>query len=249
MGKSLIPRRRVRIILLIVCIALALLEIQTRFCGKLLDEWAKRRGLFIAYYRTEEYKNTWFGVPVAQFPGDLVTYSNLVNEVRPDVIVEAGTAQGGLTAFLATVLHYVNPEGKVVTIDIFDEDWNKTVASGKIPDELEEKIIFIKGDDTSESVLSQIRALVHNQKTLIILDTLHSKEHVLKELHAYEDFVSKGSYLIVNDTHHDDMYTNPGPRAAVLEYLETTDRFVLETRLPRFYISCIISGVLKRVGD
>ena len=34
---------------------------------------------------------------------------------------------------------------------------------------------------------------------MVVLDSNHSKEHVLKELHLYSEFVSKGSFIIACD--------------------------------------------------
>jgi len=40
----------------------------------------------------------------------------------PDFIVETGTFRGGSAALWAMVLQQINPEGRVITIDI--EDWS-----------------------------------------------------------------------------------------------------------------------------
>lgn len=240
--------RVARILLLVIGIAIGLLEIQTRFIGRALDTWAQQRTLFVAHYRTSEFVNQWFGVPAAQFPADFMTYQDLIWEVKPDYIIEAGTSYGGLTLFLASVLQHINPEGKVISLDITAELWGDTLARGLVPNELAERIIFIEGDDLSDTVVGQVRELVAGKKALVILDTLHTKEHVFKELQVYREFVSPKSYLVVNDTHHDEMYTNPGPRAAVHEFLKQGGHsFVLRTDLPRFSVSGIKEGVLQRV--
>jgi cephalosporin hydroxylase len=48
--------------------------------------------------------------------------------------------------------------------------------------------------------------------------------HVINELHAYAPMVSRGSYLVVEDTHMDGVPTapdfGPGPMAAVRRFLE-----------------------------
>ena len=35
---------------------------------------------------------------------------------------------------------------------------------------------------------------------MVILDSNHTHEHVFSELHAYKDFITTGSYIIVSDT-------------------------------------------------
>ena len=46
---------------------------------------------------------TWLGHRVAKAPTDLVAYQEIVERVRPDWIVETGTANGGRALFLASI--------------------------------------------------------------------------------------------------------------------------------------------------
>src|SRR5688500_2927920 len=50
------------------------------------------------------YRLTWMGVPVIQLPEDLITMQAVIHRVRPDVIVETGTAHGGSAIFYASML-------------------------------------------------------------------------------------------------------------------------------------------------
>src|SRR5215510_12447576 len=62
----------------------------------------------------------WFGIPTLQAPTDMWMLQEIITEVQPDFIVETGTYLGGSALFFATVLEQVNPQGKVITIDIED---------------------------------------------------------------------------------------------------------------------------------
>jgi cephalosporin hydroxylase len=112
------------------------------------------------------------------------------------------------------------------------------------------RIEFIKGSSTDPKVLERIaRQVSSGSRVLVLLDSLHTKEHVLRELRSYSPFVSKGSYLIVNDTHID--HTNvvdygPGPMAAIREFVKTSRAFVVDRSKDRFLITCARSGFLKR---
>ncbi|HIC68504.1 MAG TPA: cephalosporin hydroxylase, partial [Candidatus Latescibacteria bacterium] len=89
-----------------------------------------------------------------------------------------------------------------------------------------------------------------SSKVLVLLDSLHSKVHVLEELELYSPLVSKGSYIIVTDTHLDGTHwvsRKEGPLAAVNEFIAGTDEFEIDRQVDRYFISANISGYLKRV--
>jgi cephalosporin hydroxylase len=93
---------------------------------------------------------------------------------------------------------------------------------------------------------------------LVVLDSMHTHEHVLKELQRYAPLVPRGSYLIVQDTLIEDLPADlwpdrpwaPGnsPKTAVQEFLRSTDRFEIDrdienklllTACPGGYLQCI----------
>ena len=43
----------------------------------------------------------WRGVEIAKYPTDLWVYQEILNEIKPDVIIEAGTYKGGSALYLA----------------------------------------------------------------------------------------------------------------------------------------------------
>ena len=63
----------------------------------------------------------WLGVPTAQNPNDAWIHQEIITRVKPDIIVEAGTQYGGSAALWAMILQQINPEGRVITIDIKDQ--------------------------------------------------------------------------------------------------------------------------------
>lgn len=212
------------------------------------------RFLPVAQQRSE-YDNSWFGVPVLQFPQDLVLYQEFVAQVRPDIIIETGTYYGGLTLFLAAQLEIIHPNGKIITVDYEPKYWNETLAKLNVPnkDRLLERIAFLPGSSTARETIERIEQRLDAQKrVMVILDSLHTKDHVAAELKLYSPMVTKQSYLIVNDTHSDGKVTDNGEvcgvLAAIRDWLPTTNgRFVMEENRMRFLVSCAHNGVFKRV--
>lgn len=209
-----------------------------------------RLGVLAIAQEQREYANTWFGIPVLQFPSDLWTYQELIDQVNPDVVIETGTYYGGLSCYLAMLLDYRNPHGQVITVDIWRGGWDDTVRGGRVKPHVLDRILFIEGSSTSPDVFEQIERMVGDRTVLVILDSLHTRPHVLRELELYSRLVSPRSYIVVNDTHHDrnaDTEFQEGPAAAVRVFLETHPEFMVDPSTERFMVSSCHGGVLRRV--
>src|SRR5271155_2319410 len=75
-------------------------------------EWV-RIGWGVRYYFTM----TWFGRLIQQLPEDLVRLQEVLNALRPDVIIETGVYFGGSLLFQATICEGLG-KGRVIGIDI-----------------------------------------------------------------------------------------------------------------------------------
>ncbi len=207
------------------------------------------RAMHAAQFEREEFRSSWLGVAMLQFPTDLMTYQRLIAEVEPDYVMETGTHRGALALYLATVLTAMNDHSKVITVGI-DDDWRQTVKQHSFKKELLDRIVFIHGDSADRAIYGEIEPTVRGKKAIVILDSLHTKSHVLKELHVYSQLVSKGSYLLVNDTQLDstEWVKGPGPMAAIREFVTGNADFMIDDSRQRYMISCLHSGILKRIG-
>lgn len=210
------------------------------------DAFAFHRVRQVAQEVTSEWKNQWLGVPMMQYPSDLMLYQDLLTEVRPDVVVETGTASGGLSLYLATLLANLNPAARIVTVDIDRKAWDESYAVQKDAlKDLYARIQFIDASSTAPETLEKIRAaLKPGDKVLVLLDSQHNKPFVLSELNLYSGLVSGGSYLVVNDTH---IRGDAGPAGAVAAFLKDHPEFAIDKTRDRFTINCARGGFLKRV--
>ena len=86
---------------------------------------------------------------------------------------------------------------------------------------------------------------------MVILDSLHTAEHVGAELELYADIVSPGCYLVVEDMNVNGHPVlpdyGPGPTEAVEAFLATTDEFVVDRDRERFLMTLNPGGYLRRV--
>ncbi len=184
---------------------------------------------------------TWLGVPTLKCPLDLWIYQEIVYSSRPGLIVECGTAYGGSALFLAGVCELLG-HGCVVSVDI-----RPYAARPQHP-----RIRYLLGDSTSPDVLKVVRELAANASSvMVLLDSDHRRDHVLKELRLYGPMVSVGHYLIVEDTNingHPVLEDfGPGPMEAVQAFLQEEDRFIADPDMERFGLTFNPKGYLKRV--
>jgi cephalosporin hydroxylase len=196
------------------------------------------------------FQNKWFGVPTVQNPLDVWVTQEIMYEVEPDFVVEAGTLEGGSAALWAMLLEHINPEGRVITIDIRDQ-----VTAAKDLPVVQRRVDFLIGSSTDPRIVADVAKRVAGGKVMVILDSLHTEEHVLAELEAYSPLVSVGSYLIVQDTgmmagvryvrRQFDQY--PGGGRAIETFLATNDNFEIDESRERWILTFNGNGFLKRV--
>jgi cephalosporin hydroxylase len=251
---------KIRKMVLLMGTLLLLSEVTFHSISRRWDNYMIHSVQRFAQYRSGEFLNTWLGIEIQQYPSDLIVYQELIHYEKPEMIVETGTYKGGLSIYLSTVLEQVNPTARILTVDIDGRNWRKTVASGRVPQSLLQRITFFESDSVSDELIRKMSSITAGKKTMVILDSSHTAAHVLRELQLYSRMVTPGSYLIVNDTHLEGIgwirqnlwnrIFHPefgiGPLTAVKQFIGSTVDFTIDPNLPRSYISCSPSGFLKR---
>ncbi len=186
------------------------------------------------------WKNTtWFGVKIQKNPMDLIIYQEIINFTRPDYIIETGTKKGGSALFFADMCDIIK-QGQVITIDI-----NKDIQP------VHRRISYLTGNSIDPNIVDFVKQRIKDKKTMVILDSDHSKQHVLEELKIYSEIVSVGSYLIVEDTNCSGFpipsLVGEGPMEAVKEFLEMNDNYKVDISCEKFYFTFNPCGYLVRV--
>ncbi len=208
------------------------------------------------------YNFKFKGVPIIQYPQDIFSLMEITWKIKPDLIIDVGIAHGGSLLLNAANLHLLNQSErkkvnrKVLGIDVFLKRKNKKKI---VKDTLYKYINIIEGSSVSEDTKKKVLSYVKNKKKiLVILDSNHTHDHVLKELEFYSKLVSKGSYCIVYDTIVELMPKNyyknrdwdkgNNPYTAVKTFLKKNKNFKIDKDIQnKLVITAGIDGYLKRI--
>lgn len=209
----------------------------------------KQKELMKLFHDVPIWSHMWFeNVQIEKNPLDLWMCQQIIYEVQPDFIVETGTWRGGSALYWAYTLNGMGLENsRVLTVDV--GDYKATAEAHPL---WKKYVTFFHGSSTDPKISGEIAQRVAGRKVLVMLDSDHSMEHVYDELKAYSPMVSKGSYLVTEDTHIDGVPTQPdagpGPLAAVMKFLEEGGKKNFEQDFSReaFIMTFNPGGWLKR---
>ena len=164
------------------------------------------------------YSFTWMGRPIIQLPDDVLRIQEVIYAVKPDVIIEIGIAHGGGLVLFASMCKSMG-ESRVIGIDIEIRPHNRKAIENH---ELFSLITLIEGNSVSQEIFEQVKLQICNDKTvLVILDSYHSYDHVLKELVLYSKLVSVGSYIVATDGSQENLHETPRAKKDYAGYCET----------------------------
>ena len=208
------------------------------------------------------YNFSWLGVPIIQTPMDIVAMQELVWQIKPDLIIETGIAHGGSLILYSSLLELNALAGGpadalVLGIDIDIRAHNHEAI---LQHRFAKRIQMLQGSSVDPKVVSQVHAIAKSHKTVLVcLDSMHTHEHVLAELHAYAPLVSKNSYCVVFDTFVEDMPADlypdrpwaPGnnPKTAVHQFLKHNSAFRIDHSVAdKLMVTVAPDGFLQRVN-
>lgn len=190
----------------------------------------------------------WRGDSILKNPCDLWMIVELLQRVRPTVLIETGTHRGGSASFYADMLRLLGVPATVVTVDL-NPKWSFDPA--------EKGIVSIVGYSSDAAVQAQVKHAVEQAQAtqpgpvMGLLDSGHDEPNVSQELGFIAPFITVGSYLIVEDTnvngHPSSPDFGPGPWEAADKFLASHTDFIADRECERFLLTFFPRGWLKRV--
>ena len=197
-------------------------------------ERLSRYWLKIGWNMKYTYSFSWMGRPIIQLPEDIIRIQEVIYELQTDVIIETGVAHGGSLIYYASLCK-VMEKGKVIGLDVEIRPHNREAIEAH---PLFPYITLIEGSSTDTAIIEKVKSIVKPEDTvLVVLDSNHSKQHVLDELEAYHSIVTPGSYIIACDGIMLDLHDVPrgvsdwtwnNPLAAAEEFQHLHPEFEIE---------------------
>ena len=138
--------------------------------------------------RDGRYERKTDGVTTWKLEADLDRYREVIEQTRPDVLIETGTRYGGSALWFALL------GLDVITIDIDDA----TPTGYEALSSSVHRVVDINGS-THPGVVEAVAGMVEGLRVMVSLDSDHHMPHVVAEIEAYAPLVSPGCYLVVED--------------------------------------------------
>jgi cephalosporin hydroxylase len=185
-------------------------------------------------------KMTYRGVPCIKCPFDYVLYQMIIDEVKPDMIIEIGANYGGSAYYMGDLLNAIG-HGIIHSIDIDDRIHDVVKKHPRVQ-------FFHDGWENYDL------SLVKGERILVIEDSSHQYKNTLGAINRFCHLVTPGSYLIVEDGIIDDLKMTDeftgGPVKAIKEFLPQHPEFVLDEKWHDFFgkgATFNTMGYLKRI--
>ena len=204
------------------------------------------------------YNFTWMGRPLIQFPQDMIAMQEIVWASRPDLIIETGVAHGGSLVYYASLLELLGGDRQVLGIDIEIRPHNRAAIENH---PMFRRIRLLEGSSIDERVAREAKQAAAGRKcVMVVLDSNHTRAHVLRELELYSPLVTRGCYLVVFDTLLEDMpddllHDRPwgkgnNPKTAVHEFMQSNGRFEIDRNIQhKLLITVAPDGYLRCIKD
>jgi cephalosporin hydroxylase len=167
------------------------------------------------------------GLKSLKCPFDYLNYQMIIDEVKPDLIIEIGTHFGGNSLYLADLLQLRN-RGVLHTIDVNEYgDLSKLDSHPRIKR-------FLGGYENYDT-----NQIMEFENVLIIDDGSHQYIDVLNSLNKFNKFVTINSYFIVEDgvlseLGYKESYEG-GPLRAIEEFLKENKNFIIDEKWINFF--------------
>jgi len=194
----------------------------------------------VGWWKKYSYQYTWLGRPMIQLPEDVLRIQELIWQLKPDVLIETGVAHGGSLVFYASLFEAIG-RGKVIGVDIEIRPHNRAAIESH---DMAKRITLIEGSSTDIGILEKVKSHIKpGDKVLVILDSDHSKGHVLAELRAYAPLVTPESYIVATDGIMSEVAGGPrapehwrgdNPSAAARDFVNENPAFTLAPLAPVF---------------
>ena len=175
----------------------------TRSIVKVVDEthankngYTAQTAINLIFSSRAKYLRPW------QHMSEILELAKLIDERKPETILEIGTARGG-TLLLSALL--ADPEALILSIDLQYGMYGGGYPDWKIPlyksfRQYNQQIELIQGDSHSAAVREQLeRALDGRKIDYLFIDGDHTYDGVKQDFEMYKQFLSDDAFVAFHD--------------------------------------------------
>ncbi|MBW2148404.1 MAG: hypothetical protein JRG73_10380 [Deltaproteobacteria bacterium] len=184
----------------------------------------------------------WMDRKVLKPPFDWVVLGDIIQDTKPEVIIEIGSYEGGCALWMANLLDAMDSRAQVIGIDVID-----TPTKVQHP-----RITSLIGDCLAPEILERVEHLSAGRKGMVIEDSDHKYVTTRRILEKYHKFVAKDCYFVVEDTIVEFMNVPPfpGPLRAVKEFVKAhEDSFVIDRSREKYILTYNPMGYLLKIKE
>ena len=196
--------------------------------------------LWCYYLAGPHYRIPWRGMQMTKFPADLMIYQALIDETRPEVLIEIGTQRGASALFFASLMEPYG--GRVITLDLLRPAGDMVEAFARA------NVTFVRGDATAPEIAARVSELVRGKRCLVLDDGSHRATDVLAAFERYQSLVPSGGYYVIEDGMSWQICAT-SPRTALTAVdtiLRTRSDWRRDMQFTPFLFFTAVLGVLRR---
>jgi cephalosporin hydroxylase len=194
-------------------------------------------------YRTGHFGVTYNDINMVKCPFDYVLLQMLINEIKPDLIIEIGTYLGGSALYMADIIKNFNINCEIHTIDLHEKIYDEKIINNSYIK------CFFGGFENYD-----INITTNFKNVLIIDDGSHTSKDIINAFNKFKNLINKGSYYIIEDGIVNLMglsnYFDGGPKDAIYEILKNNTDFIIDKKYCNFFgenYTFNINGYLKKI--
>jgi len=185
------------------------------------------------------------GLPLQKNPFDLALYLRLLDQARPQTLIEIGAYQGGSALWFADQASLLGLDLEVLSIDL------EVPATAAGP-----SVNFLQGDARElGTVLPPSLMNAVRRPLMVVEDSSHLSGTTASVLEFFDPWLRSGEYIVIEDGILSDMRVadlyDGGPLRAIEAFLEKrADRYEVDRGLCDYFgrnVTWNVNGYLRRL--